>query len=189
EFVMAAALSKAPHVQIAPLPALGNVPAPQETGETFKENAALKATYYSRHTNELVFADDSGLVIDALGGEPGVFSARYAGPSASDAANNALVLERLRHTMNRHAQFVCGLALAQAGTLLTTVQSTAEGEILTAPRGHNGFGYDPLFFYPPLGRTFAELTRAEKLAVSHRGKALRALLEWLSTENMRSTTA
>jgi XTP/dITP diphosphohydrolase len=160
---------------IEPLPGLREIAAPEETGATFEENAALKAVYYSQFTSEAVFADDSGLEADALGGEPGVFSARYAGENASDAQNNALLLERLQGALNRHGRFVCAIALAQSGHLISTVRGTVEGEILEAPRGTNGFGYDPLFFYPPLKRGFAELSPDEKFQVSHRGKALRAL--------------
>lgn len=164
---------------VEPLPAIKSVTPPEETGATFEENAAIKALYYSRLTDELVFADDSGLEVDALGGEPGVYSARYAGPGATDAANNALLLERIRHHLNRHARFVCAIALARSGKLLHTVRGTVEGEILDEPRGGNGFGYDPLFFYPPRNCGFAELSGEEKFAVSHRGNALRAAFAWL----------
>ena len=176
EFTLALPQSHVTDVEIIPLPGLENITPPAETGATFEENAALKALYYSQFASHLVFADDSGLVVDALGGEPGIYSARFAGPQATDEQNNSLLLRRLEPGMNRHARFVCAIALAQAGHLLTAVQGTAEGEILEAPQGSAGFGYDPLFFYPPLGKAFAELSPEAKLAVSHRGNALRALL-------------
>src|SRR5207248_2994310 len=124
-------------------------------------------------TSKAVLADDSGLEVDALQGAPGVYSARYAGPNATDEDNNNLLLRELRNATDRHARFVCVLALAQGGRLLTTVRGVVEGRILAAPCGHGGFGYDPLFFYPPLNRSFAELTSQEKFRVSHRGNALR----------------
>ncbi len=179
EFALAARQSPIPGLEILPLPNLRQITAPEETGATFEENAAIKAVYYSGFTDELVFADDSGLEVDALGNEPGVFSARYAGPAATDAANNELVLNRLEHQLNRHGRFVCAIALAKAGKLITVVHGTVEGEVLEAGQGTNGFGYDPLFFYPPLGCAFAELAPEEKFAVSHRGNALRALFDWL----------
>lgn len=170
------ALAAGREAVIQPLPGIETIPAPEESGKTFEENAVLKAIYYSQFAEEPVFADDSGLEVDALKGAPGVYSARFAGPQAGQVENNTLLLKRLNGEANRQARFVTALALAKAGRLLGTSAGTAEGEILKAPRGENGFGYDPLFLYPPLGRTFAELTGAEKLAVSARGKALRALL-------------
>lgn len=170
------ALAAGKDVEVLPLPGIDRLAAPEETGETFEENAILKAVYYSRFKHEPVFADDSGLEVDALGGAPGVLSARFAGHGATQAENNALLLQRLAHAAQRRARFVTILALAQAGQLLRTSAGTAEGEILDEPRGAHGFGYDPLFFYPPLGRSFAELADIEKFAVSARGKALRALL-------------
>ena len=166
-------------LQLLPLPDLKRITPPEETGATFEENAAIKAVYYSGFTDELVFADDSGLEVDALGNEPGIFSARYAGAQATDAANNELVLNRLHHQLNRHGRFVCAIALARAGKLITVVQGTVEGEVLEIARGTNGFGYDPLFFYPPLGCAFGELAAEDKFAVSHRGNAVRALFDWL----------
>lgn len=160
---------------IEPLPGLAAIEAPEENGSTFEENARAKAIYYSEFTMELVFADDSGLEVDALAGAPGIYSARYAGPQANDAENNALLLRSLGDATPRTARFVCVIALAQRGRMLGTVRGSVEGEILHAPRGTEGFGYDPLFYYPPRGRSFAELSAEEKFAVSHRGKALRAL--------------
>lgn len=182
EFALAAEQFRSDLI-IEPLPGLKNIEAPEETGATFAENAALKALYYSRFTDEMVFADDSGLVVDALGGEPGVYSARYAGPDATDEANNQLLLQRLQGLANRHARFVCVIAAAKRGALLHTSTGTAEGEILEAPRGTNGFGYDPLFFYPPLNTGFAELSPEAKFVVSHRGHAVRNLLAWLRDQN------
>jgi XTP/dITP diphosphohydrolase len=161
------------------LPGMEQIDAPVEDGDTFEENAALKAIYYSRHAPGLLFADDSGLEVDALGGEPGVYSARYAGEGATDALNNALLLRRLESINDRRARFVCVIALADAGKLIRTFRGTVEGEILRAPRGSGGFGYDPLFFYPPFGQTLAEIPADEKFTVSHRGNALRAMLDWI----------
>jgi XTP/dITP diphosphohydrolase len=176
DFALAAKESNLPNLTVLSLPEMANIAAPEETGATFEENAALKALYYSQYTQDTVFADDSGLEVDSLGGEPGIFSARLAGQGATDSQNNQLLLDRLRPLLNRHARFVCALAAAQAGRLLTVVQGSVEGEILEQPRGANGFGYDPLFFYPPLGKSFGELSREVKFSVSHRGHAIRALL-------------
>lgn len=167
-------------IRIEPVPGLGQIPAPEETGRTFAENAIAKATYYSRFAPGLLFADDSGLEVDALNGEPGVDSAHYAGAGAGDEDNNRLLIERLRGVADRSARFVCVIALAEQGKLIETFEGTVEGKILDAPRGVNGFGYDPLFLYPPYGRTLAEVSPEEKLAVSHRGKALRAMLEFVA---------
>lgn len=162
------------------LPGLKNILAPVETGSSFEENAALKATYYSQFTDALVFADDSGLEVYSLDGAPGIYSARFAGLDATDPANNELLLQRLQNDAERGARFVCALTIAQKRKVLHSVRATVEGEILTAPRGSNGFGYDPLFFYPPLNRSLAELSLEEKFQVSHRGKAIRELLHWLA---------
>jgi XTP/dITP diphosphohydrolase len=171
-------------IKIQPLPDLRDIPAPEETGFTFEENASLKALYYCGFTTELVLADDSGLEVDALGGAPGVYSARYAGPGATDEDNNNALLRALKNSAIRTARFVCVIALARRGRLLLTARGTVEGVILSAPRGNGGFGYDPLFFYPPLGRSFAELSPDEKLAISHRGKALRSALSSLMAMNL-----
>ena len=167
--------------EIAPLPNLQSITPPEETGTTFEENAGQKAIYYSRFTSEIVLADDSGLEVDALGGAPGVLSARYSGPEATDGDNNHLLLHNLSSVTVRSARFVCVAALARAGEVLTSARGIVEGEILHAPQGANGFGYDPLFFYPPFDRSFAELTPDEKLAVSHRGKALCSLFKKAGT--------
>ena len=179
EFDLAASKSGA-GISIEPLPGLKNVASPDETGETFKENAVLKAIYYSGFTSELVFADDSGIEVDALGGAPGVYSARFAGLNATDEANNQLLLQRLGSANNRNGRFVCVIAVACGGKLLQTFRGSVEGEILYESCGTGGFGYDPLFFYPPLQKTLAEVTAEEKFEVSHRGKALRAMIDWLA---------
>jgi XTP/dITP diphosphohydrolase len=166
------------HVQ--PLPGLAELPTPEEDGVTYEENANLKALYYSRFSEELVFADDSGLEVDALGGAPGIHSARFAGPLAGGAENNALLLAKLSGFGQRRARFVTAVSLARQGHLLHTTRGTAVGEILNEPRGSLGFGYDALFLYSPLGKTFAELEDGEKFAVSARGEAFRKLLAWLA---------
>lgn len=173
-------------IEIEPLPDLKSIPAPEENGTSFEENARLKAEYYSRFAPGPLFADDSGLEVDALGGDPGVRSARYAAadfsknPRANDQANNRLLLDRLCDNQNRAARFVCVIALAEDGKALRTFRGEVNGEILLTPRGEGGFGYDPLFYYPPFGCSFGEVDGPKKFDVSHRGKALRALLEYLS---------
>jgi XTP/dITP diphosphohydrolase len=179
EFALAAKDAAALPLVVAPLPALAEIPAPAEDASSFEGNAVAKAGYYSGFSSALVLADDSGLEVEALGGEPGVHSARHAGMGASDLENNELVLRRMQGQANRSARFVCVLALARAGQIIQTFRGTVEGEILDRMQGSNGFGYDPLFFYPPFGRSFGELAVEEKFAVSHRGKALKALLEYL----------
>jgi non-canonical purine NTP pyrophosphatase (RdgB/HAM1 family) len=158
--------------------------APEETGSTFRANACLKAAYYAGELNTWTAADDSGLVVDALGGSPGVHSARWAEMNAAgrgDADNNALLLRQLSGVAEhrRTARFVCVLALSDpGGRIVLTARDTVEGRIIHAPRGENGFGYDPLFLIDQLGKTTAELAPEEKHAVSHRGKALRRL-RWM----------
>jgi XTP/dITP diphosphohydrolase len=174
-----------PGIDIEPLADLKAIPAPEENGATFEENARLKAAYYSRFAPGPLFADDSGLEVDALGGEPGVYSARYAGVSfpksgATDEANNRLLLERLGDNPDRAARFVCVIALAEGGEVRKTFRGEVEGEILREPRGPGGFGYDPLFYYPPFGCSFGEVDGPKKFDVSHRGKALRAMLQYLA---------
>jgi XTP/dITP diphosphohydrolase len=160
---------------IQPLDGIADIPAPDETGGTFEENASAKAVYYSRYCDGPLFVDDSGLEVDALGGAPGVYSARFAGPDASDGANNRLVLEKMRGEKNRAARFVCVVALAERGALIGTFRGEVEGELLDEPRGGNGFGYDPLFYYPPFGCSFGEAGAALKMEVSHRARVLRAM--------------
>lgn len=164
---------------IGTLPGLKAIPAPEETGATFEENAIAKALYYSAHAGGPLFVDDSGLSVDALGGAPGVYSARFAGEDATDEANNRLLVEKMRDVSDRSARFVSVVAIAEEGKLLGTFRGTVEGELLEEPRGENGFGYDPLFFHPPFGCTLAEATPERKLTVSHRGKAVEAMLRFL----------
>jgi XTP/dITP diphosphohydrolase len=175
DFASAAHASKESEVIIEPLPGLEGISPPEENGRSFEENAVAKAVYYSAFTRGLVLADDSGLEVHALGGAPGIHSARYAGPGATDAENNNFLLSNLAGAAQRGAQFVCVLALARGGKALLTSSGTVAGTILNAPQGTAGFGYDPLFWYAPLQSSFAELTAEQKLAVSHRGNALRAL--------------
>ncbi len=167
-------------LEVEMLPGLPEIAAPEETGATFEANAELKAVYYSRHTDGVVLAEDSGLEVDALGGAPGVYSARYAG-TGDDNDNNRHLLAQLAGKPNRKGRYVAVIALAQAGEVLATFRGTVEGEILESPRGDGGFGYDPLFFYPPFGQTFAESTLEEKASVSHRGAAIRLLSAWLAS--------
>ncbi len=167
----------APDFDVQPLPV--PVPAPDENGDTFEANAAEKAIAYGRHVAGYLFADDSGLEVDALGGDPGVRSARYAGKHATDEANNALLLERLRGKANRTARFLCVIALVKDGRLVKTFRGAVEGRILDGPRGTGGFGYDPLFFYEPFGCTFGEASTEQKMTVSHRAQALDAMFAYL----------
>jgi XTP/dITP diphosphohydrolase len=167
-------------VHVEAVPGLAGTPPCEETGETFEANAILKAEYYGRHAPGLLFADDSGLEVDALGGAPGVYSARFAGPGATDEANNQLLLDRMRGVGDRSARFVCAIALVDGGRLVEIFRGTVEGRILEQPRGQHGFGYDPLFYYPPFGCSFGESSPERKLTVSHRGAALRALFRHLS---------
>jgi XTP/dITP diphosphohydrolase len=157
------------------------LPAVEETGETFVANALLKAEHYHALTGLLALADDSGLVVDALGGRPGVHSARYGGPGATSEAQLARLLDELRDVPAeaRTARFVCSLALVGPG-VREVFEGTCEGLIAFAPRGAGGFGYDPVFIDPDLGLTFAELTRREKAGRSHRGRALAAARDYLS---------
>jgi len=163
------------------LPDYARMPEFKESAPTFVENAAGKAFYYSRKSDGIVFADDSGLVVPALGGAPGVLSARYAGPGASNEQKIAKLLFEMKglEGANRSAFFVCVIAAVRAGRAVAVVSEKVDGEILDAPRGSDGFGYDPVFFFPPLGKTFAELRAEEKSQHSHRGKAFRRLLDVL----------
>ena len=176
------------HVSFEMLPALQTVPAPVEDGNTFEANARIKAEYYSRFApGQLVLAEDSGLAVDSLGGAPGVYSARYAAilrsgngdhQNSSDEDNNAALISQLeRLPAGKHAaKYVCVIALARDGKTLQVFTGEAHGELLTTPRGSGGFGYDPLFYFPALGKTFAELSLEEKRKHSHRGQAIRLLL-------------
>jgi XTP/dITP diphosphohydrolase len=147
---------------------------PPETGPSFRANAESKARAAAWSTGHVAIADDSGLVVDALGGEPGVRSARFAGDGAGDGENNALLLQRMAgiEDARRTARFVCAVAWCAPSGQPESVEACCWGRILTAPRGESGFGYDPLFYYEPAGKTFAEMTPTEKNAVSHRGRAL-----------------
>ena len=168
--------------QVEPLPRIASITPCEETGATFEENAIEKALYYSRYCNGSLFVDDSGLEVDALGRAPGVYSARYAGPDATDEANNRLLLDRMQGTRDRTARFVSVVALAQSGRLVRTFRGEVEGRLTEEPRGGNGFGYDPLFYYPLFGCTFGEAPLEEKMKVSHRSKALQALKEYLLSD-------
>jgi XTP/dITP diphosphohydrolase len=183
------AAAQAHDLAIEPLPRLEEITAPEEDGATFEANATRKATYYSRHARgALVLADDSGLEVDALHGAPGVRSARFAAdqgmvdsPDANDNTdvwNNIVLLEKLAGVpfAQRTARYRCVLAVARDGLLLHTAQGAVEGVVLDAPRGTGGFGYDPLFYLPELDRTMAEIDLLTKLSLSHRGRALGALL-------------
>jgi XTP/dITP diphosphohydrolase len=188
-------------VEISGIPEFSSLPAVVEDGLTFEANARKKAEAYSRYVlREIVVADDSGLEIDALNGAPGVHSARYAAPdlqnkqpheadaNTDDEANNARVLRELKEVPpeKRTGRFVCVLAAARDGETLATFRGTAEGMILDAPRGTNGFGYDPLFYFPAIGKTFAELNAEEKSKYSHRGAAFRKFIEWLEARAAQS---
>lgn len=169
-------------MELALQPNYGSVPQFDESAPTFAENAAGKALHYSRYTDHPVVADDSGLVVPALDGAPGPHSARYAGPRATDADRIRKLLGELqsRHIADRRARFVCALALAQRGRVTAIFSDFVEGLLLDASRGSGGFGYDPIFLYEPLGQTFAELPRDQKNKLSHRGRAFRKLLRFLS---------
>jgi XTP/dITP diphosphohydrolase len=182
-------------VEVAALHNFSSLPPVVEDGMTFEANARKKAETYSRHApGEIVLADDSGLEVDALNGAPGVYSARYAAPdlhdqqpheagaNTDDAANNARLLRELKDvpSQQRTARFVCLLAAARNGETLATFRGTAEGLILDLPRGENGFGYDPLFYFSEIKKSFAELSAEEKSRHSHRGSAFRQFLDWMN---------
>jgi len=173
------ALAAGERVAIEPLPGFRDIPPCVEDGATFADNAIIKARHYGAHTPGLLFADDSGLEVDALGGAPGVFSARFSGPGATDESNNRLLLERLLGEDDRRARFVCAIAVVDDRRLVGVYNGSVEGTILEAPRGSGGFGYDPLFYYQPFGCTFGEVEGERKFGVSHRGQALRAMLQAL----------
>ena len=183
-----AAAAKTFGVDVEALPGYSSVSAPVEDQPTFEGNARKKAEHYSRVApGELVLADDSGLEVAALGGAPGVYSARYAAlehggdGNSSDAENNARLLRELSSTDEDHrqARFICVIAAARDGKTLGTFHGAAEGMVLHQPRGSGGFGYDPLFWFPAIDRTFAELDPEEKASYSHRGQAFRKFLEWI----------
>lgn len=185
--------AKAYSVTIEPLPGIEGILPPEEDGDTFLANAAIKAVYYSRFApGELVVADDSGLEVDALGGAPGVRSARFAAdtglvdsPDANDNTdvwNNILLLQKMEAfpAELRTARYHCTLVAAREGEVVHVADGTVEGTILDAPRGTGGFGYDPLFYLPKLGKTMAEIDLETKLSLSHRGRAIAALLTMLA---------
>jgi XTP/dITP diphosphohydrolase len=184
-------------VEIASVPDFASLPAVIEDGLTFEENARKKAEAYSRAVaGEIVLADDSGLEVDALKGAPGVHSARYAADAphlmddnTDDEANNARLLRELKDVSpdKRSGRFVCVIAVARDGQTLEVFRGEAEGTILNRPRGTNGFGYDPLFYFPQIQKAFAELTPEEKAEYSHRGAAFRKFLAWCQT--MKSSAA
>jgi XTP/dITP diphosphohydrolase len=180
-------------VSIDPLPGIQKIPAPEEHGDTFAANAELKAVYYSRFApGAVVLADDSGLEVDALGGAPGVRSARFAADSGlvdspdandnTDVWNNMFLLRRMTGVpaAKRTARYRCVLVAARDGAVCHTAEGAVEGMILDAPRGTRGFGYDPLFYLPELGKTMAEIDLETKLRLSHRGRAIAALLPLLT---------
>jgi XTP/dITP diphosphohydrolase len=171
-------------VELIGLGDVAAVPEPEETGATFEENARDKARYYAGATGMVAVAEDSGLVIDGLDGEPGVHSARYGGELGRTYPEKfALVYGKLaaRRALGSPARFVCALALASGGRILFEARGIVEGRIADAPRGEGGFGYDPIFFYPPLGCTLAEISAADKASVSHRGKAFQQLRSFLES--------
>jgi XTP/dITP diphosphohydrolase len=157
--------------------------APEETGTTFIENAILKAHHYSAESGLLAVGDDSGLSVDALGGGPGLYSSRFGGVGATDDDRNRFLLERLLGVPPelRGARFTSAVAAVRDGRLLFQAEESVEGRIAEEPRGPNGFGYDPVFFYPPFGKTFGEVRGAEKDRVSHRGKSFARLREFLKS--------
>jgi XTP/dITP diphosphohydrolase len=161
---------------------LGLVQAPDETGGSFLENAAIKALAYARRSGVLTVADDSGLAVDALDGAPGLYSSRFGGEGASDLERNLLLLEKLRGVPRerRGAHFTSAVVVARGDEVVFEAQESVHGLIAEEMRGGNGFGYDPLFFYPPFGRTFGEVAREAKDRVSHRGKAFARLREFLA---------
>ncbi|MFZ7112430.1 MAG: XTP/dITP diphosphatase [Desulfatiglandales bacterium] len=159
-------------IQIKNLRDFGPIPAIVEDGKTFDENAYKKALMTAKYLGFPALADDSGLVVDALGGAPGVHSARYAGEDASDEANNLKLLRAMEGVENRNAHFACVISIAVPWGPALTYEGFCEGEIVHTMTGENGFGYDPVFYYPPLKKTFAQMTREEKNRVSHRGRAM-----------------
>jgi XTP/dITP diphosphohydrolase len=163
------------------IPHFDSLPIFEEIWPTFAENAAGKALHYSRFAKGRVIADDSGLVVPALGGAPGVLSARYAGPGATDMDRIHKLLSEMRGKKGdeRQARFVCVVGVAEEGNMRGLFSAAAEGIILEEPRGADGFGYDPVFYFPALGKTYAEISREEKNLHSHRGKAFHKALEFL----------
>jgi len=172
-------------VELALLPDFSEIPSFEESALTFAENAAGKAQYFSKYSSGIILADDSGLVVPALGGAPGIYSARYAGPNATDGDRVRKLLSEMegKEGSERRARFVCVTAIAQRGRVNAIVSDFAEGTLTKEPRGSDGFGYDPIFFFEQLGRTYAEISRQEKNQHSHRGKAFRKALAVLTARN------
>ena len=168
-------------IELVTLADLPRVTEPDETGATFEQNARLKALYYAAHAGLPTVAEDSGLVVDAMDGEPGVLSARFLGAGATYPQRFAEIERRLtaRPDAPRSARFVCALAFVRDGTVMFETTQTVEGEIADRPRGDGGFGYDPIFWFPPYAKTLAEVTQDEKIRIAHRGKAFRAFADWL----------
>jgi XTP/dITP diphosphohydrolase len=174
-------------VRLASLADLPPIEEPEETGTTFEENARLKALYYAARSGLWTVAEDSGLVIDALGGEPGVKSARYLRGDATYPERFADIYRRLdgKPAAPRSARFVAALASVENGRITYETTGVVEGTIADAPRGSGGFGYDPIFFYPPYGLTLAQVTEPQKIAIAHRGVAFRRFADWIKTEEER----
>jgi XTP/dITP diphosphohydrolase len=168
-------------VELTTLRDLDPIDEPEETGATFEENARLKALYYASRSGLTTVAEESGLIIDGMDGAPGVRSARFLRPDASYPERFAEIFRRLAQPpiKNRAARFVCALAVAEDGRIVYEARGTVEGEIAHEPRGERGFGYDPIFYFPPYDATLAEVADEAKLAVAHRGQAFRALAAWL----------
>jgi XTP/dITP diphosphohydrolase len=183
---LASKLAGAASLDLQLLPNFSELPAFEESAPTFSENAAGKALHYSRFSDLPVMADDSGLVVDALGGAPGVRSARYAGPNASSAARIAKLLAEMRQcgAKDRRARFVCVIALAMRGRVAAVFSESVEGEILENVRGSGGFGYDPVFYFSPAAKSFAEMSGDEKNRYSHRAKAFRKLADFLASSRV-----
>jgi XTP/dITP diphosphohydrolase len=181
--VLAESFSATLPLELSLLPNFDALPAFGENAPTFAENAAGKALHYSGFHDGMIFADDSGLVVPALDGLPGVHSARYAGPHASNADRVAKLLREMqgKSASERNAYFVCAIAVFERGNPVAIVTDRVDGTILEVPRGAGGFGYDPVFYFPTLQKSFAELTAEEKNRYSHRGKAFRRLLGFLAT--------
>lgn len=180
---MAQTLASTCTVEVELLPQFSSLSVFEENAPSFAENAAGKALHYSGFHEGFVFTDDSGLVVPALGGAPGVQSARYAGPNATSPERNAKLLAALRGkaAAERRAHFICAIALAKQGRARAVVTARVDGQILEAPRGIAGFGYDPIFYFPPLKKAFAEISAAEKNQYSHRGRAFGKLLMFLGS--------
>jgi len=176
-------------ITIKNLDDFGPIPEVEEDGQTFDDNAYKKSSFTARTLGLPALSDDSGLCVEALDGAPGVHSARYAGENATDQENCALLLENLKNEKNRNASFKCVISLALPTGAALTYEGTCDGVILEKPQGFKGFGYDPLFFYPAFGKTFAQLSLDEKSQVSHRGKALREfrdefekIIKWINLQ-------